>query len=189
MDEEWTETLQWESELLEEAFLNLFPSSGQVSSDFDMPGSPPWQDFSFFPEPQMNYYNTSYGSLENMPAVENHTLDMMSSEYADSTFQNPIPCPDDLDKTLYQDLAFPPTLSAESARSVTPSLKSTYFEACLHTFDGGPKTVPPRRKRRPFSTERRKEVSQVRKVGACIRCKLTKSSVSTLSFMLQDLSN
>ena len=70
---------------------------------------------------------------------------------------------------------------------VTSSIESAphpiSFTGCLHEFEAGPKNELNRRKRKRFPPERRKEVSQLRKVGACIRCRLTKSSVSRLSFM------
>ena len=49
---------------------------------------------------------------------------------------------------------------------------------CLYEFEGVPGAESKGRKRKRFASERRKEVDQLRKVGACIRCKLTKSPVS-----------
>lgn len=47
----------------------------------------------------------------------------------------------------------------------------------LHEFQGAPSRTS-RRKWRRYSPVRRNEVDRLRKVGACIRCRLTKSSVS-----------
>jgi hypothetical protein len=49
------------------------------------------------------------------------------------------------------------------------------LQDCLYEFEGGPNTAPSRRRRRKFSSERRNESYQMRKIGACIRYKPTKS--------------
>ncbi len=181
MDEEWTEAPQWESELLEEAFSNLFPSSGPFSSDFGMPVSSPWQDYPLFLDPEVPQYDMTDGSFENTLAVEDHMIDMLTSQNIDlAFFQNATPGPDVSGGVAYQLYALSPQLSIESDPAITTSPKTADFQACLHEFDGGPKSISPRRKRKQFSTERRKEVSQLRKVGACLRCRLTKSKVSFL---------
>jgi hypothetical protein len=181
MDEERTEAPQWEPELLEEAFLNLFPNSGPFSTDFGMPVSSPWQDYSLFLDSGMTQYDITSGGFENISTVEDHIIDRLSTEHIDFTpTQNTIPSPDILDGIASEHSTHSQTLSVESAYPVAATPKNTDFQACLHEFDGGPKNISPRRKRKPFSNERRKEVSQLRKVGACIRCRLTKSSVSFL---------
>ena len=67
----------------------------------------------------------------------------------------------------------------ENMPSVTPlkNPEKRRFEDCLSEFPG---TLPVdiATKRRKFSTEGRKKVGQVRKVGACILCKLMKTPVS-----------
>ena len=72
------------------------------------------------------------------------------------------------------------TPSNSRFRSLDLTLGQKGLEEYLHEFEGGPTTAQPQRKRRRFSSERRKEVCQMRKVGACVRCKLTKYSVSFL---------
>lgn len=52
------------------------------------------------------------------------------------------------------------------------------LEECLSEFVGTRPTNATKKGRRPFSTEGKKKVDQVRKAGACIRCKLLKTQVS-----------
>jgi hypothetical protein len=54
------------------------------------------------------------------------------------------------------------------------------FQDCLSEFVGTVQISPNinATRRKPFSPTRRKEVGQVRKAGACLRCKLTKTTVS-----------
>ena len=51
------------------------------------------------------------------------------------------------------------------------------LQGYLHEFVAGPSTVLLKRKRKQFSLQRRKQVENLRKVGACLRCRLTKSAV------------
>lgn len=51
------------------------------------------------------------------------------------------------------------------------------LQGYLHEFVANPSTVLSKRKRKQFSPERRKQVEHLRKVGACLRCRLTKSPV------------
>lgn len=52
------------------------------------------------------------------------------------------------------------------------------FEDCLSEFVGTEPVVKGTKRRERYSTEDRKKVDQVRKAGACIRCKLMKTPVS-----------
>lgn len=62
--------------------------------------------------------------------------------------------------------------------AVHPSPVETFtFNDCLIEFPIDPKVGAPKKKRRNFSSTRRQEESQLRKVGACIRCRITKSLV------------
>lgn len=64
--------------------------------------------------------------------------------------------------------------SAPREPATTPAPMANF----LYEFEAGPCSGTPRRKRGRFSPKRGKEVGQLRKVGACARCRLTKSSVS-----------
>lgn len=181
MNEEWTEAPQWESELLEEAFLNLFPSTGPFSSDLGMAASSPSQDYPLFLDPEMAEYDMTDRSFENIPAIEGHVLDMLASENMDTTlFQHAIPDPNISNGVAHQHLVLSPTLLVENDHPITTKPEATDSQAYLHEFDGGPKIGSPRRKRKQYSPNRRQEVSKLRKVGACLRCRLTKTSVRFL---------
>jgi hypothetical protein len=52
------------------------------------------------------------------------------------------------------------------------------LEACLFEFEGTKLKNTSKKGRKPFSKERRREVGQVRKAGACSRCRITKTPVS-----------
>jgi hypothetical protein len=58
------------------------------------------------------------------------------------------------------------------------------FEECLSEFMGTESVDKGTKRRKRYSTENRKKVDQVRKAGACIRCKLMKTPVSHLSILL-----
>ena len=58
------------------------------------------------------------------------------------------------------------------------------FEDCLSEFVGTEPVVTGTKRRERYSTEDRKKVDQVRKAGACIRCKLMKTPVSHLKMLL-----
>jgi hypothetical protein len=66
----------------------------------------------------------------------------------------------------------------ETRSSIPKDSKKINFEDCLSEF-----TVPQvveniSKHRKRFSSERRREVSQIRKAGACVRCKIMKTPVS-----------
>jgi hypothetical protein len=58
------------------------------------------------------------------------------------------------------------------------------FEECLSEFVGLESVDKGTKRRKRYSTENRKKVDQVRKAGACIRCKLMKTPVSHLGLLL-----
>lgn len=74
------------------------------------------------------------------------------------------------------------TSSQECGSSTKPkpsaNTKKRKFEDGLFEFVGIQDPNKKARRRTKFGTERRKEVDQLRKVGACIRCRLTKTRVS-----------
>jgi hypothetical protein len=54
------------------------------------------------------------------------------------------------------------------------------FEECLSEFVGTESVDEGAKRRKRYSPENRKKVGQVRKAGACVRCKLLKTPVSHL---------
>jgi hypothetical protein len=52
------------------------------------------------------------------------------------------------------------------------------LEGYLFEFEGPKPKNTSKKGRKPFSKERRKQVGQVRKAGACTRCRITKTPVS-----------
>lgn len=77
--------------------------------------------------------------------------------------------------------------SAETPVSLPGSQKKRKFEDGVSQFVGVEHPSRKMRQRKPFEPERRKEVDQVRKVGACIRCRITRSRVrnSSTSFIIR----
>jgi hypothetical protein len=61
--------------------------------------------------------------------------------------------------------------------STTNPAEKRKFEDGLSQFIGINDPGPKRKHRKRFAPDRRKEVDQVRKVGACIRCRITKTKV------------
>jgi hypothetical protein len=59
------------------------------------------------------------------------------------------------------------------------------FEECLSEFVGTESVDKGTKRRRRYSTENKKKVNQVRKAGACIRCKLMKTPVRHLGTHLR----
>jgi hypothetical protein len=51
------------------------------------------------------------------------------------------------------------------------------FESCVREFSCSNQDI--KRKRRQFSVQRRREVKEIRKAGACLRCRIMKIPVST----------
>jgi len=60
--------------------------------------------------------------------------------------------------------------------AVNPPEKQKFEDGLSH-FIGMKNSGPERKQRKRFAPDRRKEVDQVRKVGACIRCRITKTRV------------
>jgi hypothetical protein len=58
------------------------------------------------------------------------------------------------------------------------TLETINFEDCVSEFSVAQAGDKITRRRKRFSNERRKEVDHIRKVGACIRCRLMKTAVS-----------
>jgi hypothetical protein len=77
-----------------------------------------------------------------------------------------------------------PIQLASNASPRRPEQRS--FEDCLSEFVGTEPVVKGTKHREQYSTEDRKKVDQVRKAGACIRCKLMKTPVSHLSMLYHE---
>lgn len=89
--------------------------------------------------------------------------------------------PRDHEASLPQEPSLSPLLPRNERAHASKS-KNVPFEQHLHEFDAGTNTAATGRKRKRFSTQRRKEVGQLRKVGACLPCKLAKSQVRRSPF-------
>lgn len=81
--------------------------------------------------------------------------------------------------------------STSEGQSPTHSWKAQEtrkFEDCLSEFAVAQASDKTTRRRKRFSNERRKEVDDIRKAGACIRCRLMKTAVriSEIPWTLND---
>ena len=90
--------------------------------------------------------------------------------------------PDNVSKTTPLDHFSVPVQLASNPSPRRPEKRS--FEDCLSEFVGTEPVVKGAKGRERYSTEDRKKVDQVRKAGACIRCKLLKTPVSHLRMLL-----
>ncbi|KAE9377782.1 hypothetical protein N431DRAFT_478944 [Stipitochalara longipes BDJ] len=89
---------------------------------------------------------------------------------------------DNLDLLDYADTTAPESSTPPEAQPIAyssktlPAPETRRFEDCLSEFviaQADDKTI---RRRKRFSNDRRKEVEHIRKAGACIRCRLTKTA-------------
>jgi hypothetical protein len=92
------------------------------------------------------------------------------------------PQPDNVSATTPLERFSAPVQLASNASPRRPEKRS--FEDCLSEFVGTEPVVKGAKRRERYSTENRKKVDQVRKAGACIRCKLMKTPVSHLRMLL-----
>ncbi len=92
------------------------------------------------------------------------------------------PQPDNVSTTIPLERLPAPVQLASNASPRRPEKRS--FEDCLSEFVGTEPVVKGTKCRKRYSTEDRKKVDQVRKAGACIRCKLMKTPVSHLRMLL-----
>jgi hypothetical protein len=77
------------------------------------------------------------------------------------------------------------SVPAQLAFNASPSRpEKRRFDECLSEFVGTKSVDKGTKRRKGYSSEDRKKVDQVRKAGACIRCKLMKTSVSHLRILL-----
>jgi hypothetical protein len=92
------------------------------------------------------------------------------------------PQPDNVSTTTPLDCFSVPVQLVSNPSPIRPEKRS--FEDCLSEFVGTEPVVKGAKRRERYSTENRKKVDQVRKAGACIRCKLMKTPVSHLKMLL-----
>ena len=88
----------------------------------------------------------------------------LTKDYACTTAPDVVPSPEAEPRTFSSKVFLPP----ETGR----------FEDCLSEFAVTQAYDKITQRRKRFSKDRRKEVGHVRKAGACIRCRLTKTAVS-----------
>lgn len=132
------------------------------------------------PYPEQGYSDAqSYPFMNGLePVVGASIADEDFSMFFDSTQTE--------EQTVNQDTtipqqSYPLETSVPPTQAQSPG-KKRKLEDCLSQFEGVKNLGRKRRQRRTFAPERRKEVDQVRKVGACLRCRITKSRVSTQSW-------
>jgi hypothetical protein len=164
MDSLWSDVFVWDSPPEEELLGLLQPSEEWLGLDSQFPSlPPPWLDW------ELGCNDTSTlleDGLPNYLQGEHYEgIDDASAEH------------DPFTAALFHSRATHPT-SSDEPQIVTTLASQTQFTDCLHEFEGMPNRTAPRRRRKRFDPMRRKEVDQLRKVGACIRCRLTKTPVS-----------
>jgi hypothetical protein len=92
------------------------------------------------------------------------------------------PQPDSVSTTIPLEWFSAPVKLAFNASPRRPEKRR--FEECLSEFVGTESVNKVTTRRKRYSIENRKKVDQVRKAGACIRCKLMKTPVSHLRILL-----
>ena len=182
--EEWSDVLCWNPTPLEESFLDLFPTAAESTEHAFLEPSPLFESsFRFEDLMAPDECNNTASDSEPMAIVDSDYSVLSRSDFSDSkSLGNPpspphVPCKSN---TIGMAVSSIHPQAVNDSTAEEPN--DTKFKDYLHEFEGGPDLGPPRRKRRKFEPDRRKEVSQLRKVGACIRCKLTKSPVSSLPY-------
>jgi hypothetical protein len=183
-----TETPHWQSATLEEELMDFFTMPLESTMQ-DVSSATLMSEYLLWPDSEMFTYDdmlpTDTEDLGCSAIVDADPADLLQI-YEQNAITSPRPPSDILVPTSLVECFAPPAKPSrkgvENEKQLHRQMEFVHgqkrFEECLHEFEGGPQTDSPRRKRRKFSFGRRKEVSQMRKVGACIRCKLTKSSAS-----------
>lgn len=173
MDDSLLDTFQWEPEFVADAS-QVLNSSSTNWQDFDSSESASFLDS--FP---LSLFNT----LLDYPA---DPTSQPGPEFQASTYDLAVTVSDQLEISLlgcvstghdtdpFQGSLLAPSQQQDS-KSGVPQSEVTALEECLHEFEVGTKLPSAGRRRKRFSPQRRKEVDQLRKVGACITCKLSKS--------------
>jgi excinuclease UvrABC ATPase subunit len=156
MEYSWPGDFPWDS-LLDEELLEPFHPS-LLGLESQLPSCPPsWLD------DELSFYETS-------TCFEDHGEDLAKSLQVDIFYE------------IYNSgsIEYPVIATASHPRTSSPlatDSQQKHFTNCLYEFEGAPSRIS-RRKRKRYSPVRRKEVDQLRKVGACIRCRLTKLPAS-----------
>jgi len=146
--------------------LDIFPDDGQPREDFL------WLDHS---EPHLIGNGSDVLDLsDNLDLAVPCGLEWETETYTTSSpplITAPLTSP--------ESVILPPELVTIPSASATRKRK---FKDCLSEFVGTTIYTVPRR-RNSFTAERRDEVSQVRKAGACNRCRILKMKVGSLDHL------
>lgn len=163
MDNLWPDTYPWDNLLEEDPIYSFQPSLlGHDSQPF--PTLLSWLDT------ELNFYETNTCLIGFGEDFARSSEVYQYYEINDtSSIQDPV------FTTASKSRVSSPS-ATEPPQVLTPPSEQKHFTDYLFEFEGVPSQIL-RRKRRRFSPVRRKEVDQLRKVGACIRCRLTKSPV------------
>jgi len=144
-------------------------------------------------QPLENYtfdYSADQYLYQNHDSLEFQDFVCMSPAADDLEFHEPPPSLDrsksetsqllkDYACTTASDLVTQPETQPKTYSSKTlPHPETRSFEDCLSEFVVAQANDKIVRRRKRFSNDRRKEVGHIRKAGACIRCRLTKTAVS-----------
>jgi hypothetical protein len=167
MDKSWPQDFPWNNLLQEEPPDSFILPAELLELDLEFSS---FFDPLCWPDDQSTWHETGAQSMD----VENNFAD--PSQIDQCAMQDTPIFHDPVEDPAAQSGASSPPQTVSSQRLTTP-LTQQRFTDCLHEFEGVPNQPPLRRRRKNFSSARRKEVEQLRKVGACIRCRLTKSSV------------
>ena len=173
----WPEPTPWGSDLIEDAFLNLLETPWDLAG-LEIPEDPSIFDSFLWPNDGEDQENMVDLDLSDTEVTCPNTSQSGEQDFAFVDEHLPI---ENLRGSV------PPDPTADHTQT-QPGHDQREFNDCLHSFESGLKDVSHRRKRRRFSPGRRKEVDQLRKVGACIRCRLMKSKAS-VNYMLHFLSD
>lgn len=170
---EWPDVSSWDPTWLEGTLFDMFPTLSEPTEDS-------------FPATSSELEPPFWFEDMNVPVQSNNSGVDVENVHSEISHANRTNSTTGVDPLAPSDAVYDGVVDSTEVREVssrileTPKNKShdeSTFHKSLYEFEGGPKWGSPRRKRRRFDPERRKEVSQLRKVGACIRCKLTKSPV------------
>ena len=162
MNTMWPETPSLTSDTVEEAFLDLFTIPVD-STSLDISDGSSIFDCLLWPDSEVLTGTHNSNAPEDSTEIDvNTTEDHIFDEQSVAIYEQYVHVP--ADGPLASNPSSGPDSDVLQSLELTPGHKR--LQDCLYEFEGGPNTAPPRRKRRKFSSERRKEVFQMRKVGA-----------------------
>jgi hypothetical protein len=168
----------WESNMLEDAFLDLFPLSetsngAELADDFSLLDPALWLD-QFISQEEL------IDRPENFD-VQLSTFETNMGEAYEKLLGRPLDPPRHPDCIMIQEkqgLDIHPQPQCDRVQLEEIMSRPKIFNDFLFEFQGGPNIGAPAKKKRKYSPTRLSEVRQMRKIGACVQCKLAKSSVS-----------